>query len=420
MKSATFYKLAGLVVILMFSSAVRADFYLCIDGNGKKKYQDKECAAGEQTEEMELKHIGTLPAEETGSHKGSQTNLNRIQNAHFDTNLESWALASHSQRHAQAFSWIRHDGHQKSGAISVQSTPPVNPEKRFIYEVAMTQCVKLDRGKRYRFAASFKAMGQYKSRHANRVNLYWYQSEDCSTHGQFADYLEPNPDDFGWQRIKKENRLRSLNAKAALITIVQSRRAGNNTQVYWDDIELTPTEMGSNLASKPVVNHQYTLPPGQNYLKNPDFANNLVAWRYSGDTTWVSYAGGHAPGAARLAIFSDKGGYGAHSLSQCVNIGANKIFQAGAKAMVDPVSTQEGGGIFRLSWYEGENCQGRGQAGFKEDRVENINGWQELTIERIEAPPGAQSASIYITRGVNDSGLFAYFFDDVYFKALSE
>ena len=57
---------------------------------------------------------------------------------------------------------------------------------------------------------------------------------------------------------------------------------------------------------------------------------------------------------------------------------------------------------------------------FKEDRVENIDGWQELYIDGIETLPGVQSAKVYITRGVNDSGLFAYFFDDVFFKAVTD
>lgn len=422
MKSGNFCKLTGLIALfLLFSSVAQADIYICIDDKGNKKHQDKECAAGEESEKHDLGHRGKdIPIVKKDDARGSQSEQNRVQNAHFDKNLESWTLASHSQRHADAFQWIGHDGDKNSGAISVQSTPPANPQKRIIYEVVMTQCVKLDRGKRFRFAASFKAMGQYKSRYANRVNLYWYQSQDCSTHGQFADYLEPKPDVSGWQRVTKENRLRSLNAKAALITIVQSRIDGNNQPAYWDDIELIATEIESAIAQTPMVNHRFTLPVGQNYIRNGDFRSNLESWRYSGDTKWVSNVGGNAAGSARLAIFSDKGGYGAHDISQCVNIGANKVFEAGARAMVDPVSTQEGGGIFRLSWYEGINCQGRSQAGFKHDRVENIKGWQDLSIDRIEAPPGAQSANIHITRGVNDSGLFAYFFDDVYFKALPD
>jgi hypothetical protein len=263
-------------------------------------------------------------------------------------------------------------------------------------------------------------MGAYTSRTANRVNLIWHQSDDCSSYAQFAEYLEPDLQVTGWQRITRENTLRALNAKAALITVVQQRIGGNNQPAYWDDIELTPTEFESTAAKASVVNPRYTLPVGQNYIQNGEFQQSLTGWRYSGDTTWVAHVGSNAPGAARLAIVSKNGGYGADELTQCVNIGANKVFEAGAKVMIDPASTQKGGGIFRLSWYEGENCQGRSQAGFKGDRVESANGWQVLTIDRIEAPPSAKSANIQITRGVNDTGLFAFFFDDVYFKALAQ
>jgi hypothetical protein len=250
--------------------------------------------------------------------------------------------------------------------------------------------------------------------------LYWYQSEDCSTHGQFAEYLEPDKDVYGWQRVSRDDNLRSLNAKAALVSIAQSRTAGNNGVVYWDDIELNPVDAEREESGDPLFNQEYTLSIGKNYVVNGEFLYSLKSWQSSGDTKWISYQGGDAPGAARLAIFSDQGGLGAHSFSQCINIGANKVFSAGAKVKVDPVSSQKGGGIFRLSWYENIDCHGRNQAGFVEDRVENVDGWQQLLIDRIEAPPGAESASLYFTRGVNDSGLFTYFIDDVYFIAVPD
>ncbi len=411
------YMLVPLFGLLLMAASLEAKIYRCTDANGKIKLQDRECSSTEQAEEIDPKKLNERISVIAGNgSRGQQFEGNRIQNAHFDHGLEFWK----SEFDTQAFSWINHDGHKSIGATSVQSIPPGNPQKRLIYEVKLSQCVKLDQGRRYRFAASFKAVGEYKSKYANRVNLYWYQSEDCSSQGQFSDYLEPKPNTHGWQRITNEDRLRSLNAKAALITIVQSRTTGNNQKALWDDIELTPTEMEVSTNSKSKVNQQHTLPIGQNYIDNGDFKSNLTSWRHSGDTRWINSEGANTPGAARLAILSDKGGLGGHEFSQCINIGANKLFHAGAKVKVDPISTQKGGGIFRFSWYENVDCQGRSQAGFKEDRVENIDGWQELYIDGIETPPGVQSAKVYITRGVNDSGLFAYFFDDVFFKAVTD
>lgn len=417
MHSTTLNRLVSFIILISASAVANAEFYRCIDAGGKQRYQDKACAEGEQSQLIDLNQLGRkISVVESDPGYTYTSRLNRVRNAQFDQNLAFWS----SERHAQVFRWIEHDGHHKPGAVAVQTTPPVDPQKNVIYEATLSQCVKLDRGRRYRFAASFKAMGHYTSQHANRVNLYWYQSEDCTTHGQFAEYLEPDPNVVGWQRITRDDELRSLNAKAALITIVQSRIGGNHQPAFWDDIELTPTALESTASETPVVNLQSTLPVGQNYLQNGEFDQSLTPWRYSGDTQWVSHVGSNAAGAARLAIASQNGGYGAHDLSQCVNLGANRVFAAGAKVMVDPVSTQEGGGIFRLSWYEGENCEGRSQAGFKGDRVKPVDGWQVLTIDRIEAPPGAQSANIHITRGVNDTGSFAFFFDDVYFKALAQ
>jgi len=399
-----------LAVVLCLSAGADADVYKCTDDNGELKFQDSECAADEEAEIIDLEQLTG------GLSVISKRSANRVNNAHFDKGLEFWKPG----RNPQAFRWIGDDGHEKGGALAVQSMPPDNPEKRVIYEAVMSQCVKLDMGRRYRFAASFRPMGQYKSRHANRVNLSWYQSEDCSTKGQFANYLEPEPAKSGWQRIVHEHRLRSLNSRAALITIVQSRTDGNGQMAVWDDIELTPTEIESATDRKQAVDRRHTLPAGQNYIRNGDFRSDMNSWRYSGDTEWIAYEGGYAPGAARLAISSDNGGFGAYNLSQCVNIGASKEFRAGARIKVDPESTQEGGGIFRLSWYEEEDCRGRSQAGFKEDRVENIDGWQDLSIDRIEAPPNARSANIYMTRGVNDSGQFAFFIDDIFFRAVAE
>lgn len=409
MKPQNSHKIITLFAILLLTTNLDAMIYKCTNEDGGIGLQDNPCSDHEQTEIIELE-LGD--EKDSASHQQLYNNL--VKNGSFDHGLEKWQ----PKYGTQAFNPIDSDGDRKQGAVVVQSTPPKNPEKRLIYQVEMSQCIKLDQGRRYRFAASFKAMGRYKSDHTNRVNLSWYQTEDCSRQGQFADYLEPEPNTHGWQRITKENRLRSLNAKAALITITQSRINANSLQARWDDIELTATEMEPIENEAIEADHQYTLPIGQNHIVNGDFNSGLDFWRHSGNTQWVQNEGVGAPGAIRLAIFSNRGGYGADTLTQCVNIGTNKVFQAGAQVKVDPQSTQKGGGIFRLNWHEKHNCKGRSQAGFKEDRVEYIAGWQELSIDHIEVPLGVHSASIYMTRGVQDSGLFAFFIDDVYFTAI--
>ncbi|MCG8671153.1 MAG: hypothetical protein MI867_17235 [Pseudomonadales bacterium] len=338
---------------------------------------------------------------------------NLINNYDFDHGLSAWI----PKYDTDAFSHVTEDSVEQNGVLQVVTSPPLNPVKNRIYSAALNQCVKLRDGIEYRFAASFKAVGDYLSKHANRVNLIWYQSDDCTTKGQFGEYLEPVDDRYGWQRMERKV-TRSLNAKAALIEISQNKVSANNVPALWDAIELVPLSFKKQVSLKSM--NQYTLPIGTNYLKNSTFSEDLEHWRHSGDTTWASDEGVDALGAARLAIFSDKGGYGAHNFSQCVNLGSPRVFAFGAHVKVDPTSTYEGGGILRLSWYEGLKCKGRSQSGFKQDRVEYVQGWQSIGVDQVVAPENAVSARVSFTRGINDSGNFAYFVDDVFFVAIPE
>lgn len=340
----------------------------------------------------------------------SEITNNLVKNSGFDHNLNYW----HSRHDLEPFSHDSRGGHTKSGSLAIRTKPPERPKKHVFYRASISQCIRLNDGLRYSFAASFKPKGVYLSQHTNRVNLSWYQSDDCSVGGQFGTYLEPKPDNDGWQRIARTV-TRALNAKSAQVEISQNKVSANKISALWDDIELVTTER-QIVHNTPDIS-RFTLPLGANYIKNSEFSKNLENWRYSGDTVWASDVGAETDGAARLAIFSDRGGYGTHSFSQCINIGSPRVFTFGAKVKVDPVSTFEGGGIFRLIWYEGLNCRGRSQAGFKEDRVEYIDDWQSIGVDEIIAPENALSTSIYLTRGIDDSGSFAYFVDDVFFVA---
>jgi hypothetical protein len=335
---------------------------------------------------------------------------NLVSNPNFDSSLDSW----YPKYDTKAFSYSSDEGGTKNGVLSVVTLPPVNPKKNIIYEASMTQCIQLADGLKYRFSAYFKPMGDYLSEHTNRINLIWYQSADCSKGGQFSTYLEPNGDIEDWQRIER-NVTRSLNAKAVLIEVSQRKTTANNVPALWDSIELIPVTF-KDKASAPVKSENI-VPVGTNYLLNPEFSKNLDHWKYRGDTTWAGQEGEASDGSARLAIFSDSGGFGAYSFYQCVNLGSQSIFSFGAKVKVDPISTFEGGGILRLSWYEGINCGGRSQAGFKHDRVEYVDDWQTIGVDEIIAPVNAASARVSFTRGINDSGTFAYFIDSVFFVA---
>jgi len=412
------YKFLLLIILPLTTFQAAAQLHKCRQLNDNISFQNSPCLDGQQEEILDLKQLNkkiTSPLNQApqSSPNDNQERINKIKNPGFNKGINFW----HGTHDPQAFQHSTRYGNSLLGAVKVRSIPPKNPKKDYIYQAALSQCIELGQGKEYRFAASFKSIGKYLKPHSNRVNLYWYQSSDCTTKGQFGAYLEPETNKNNWHRLVLNKRKRSLNAQSARIEIKQSRTSGDDATAFWDDIELTPVTF--KIEKPHIIHHQYTLPKEHNYLKNPDFIDGLNNWRHSGDTQWVYSEGFKALGAARLGIFSKQGGYGADSFSQCVNIGAHKIFTLGATVKVDPTSTQKGGGIFRLNWYENLNCTGRSQAGFKEDRVDYKTGWQQLNIESIEVPKNTHSASIYFTRGVRDSGLFAYFIDDVYFKAIS-
>lgn len=374
------------------------------------------------TAQMTLfKDAGSFSAENgapSGDREGKgaiRNEVNRVSNGGFESGLEGW----HSRRSLEAFR-VSGENSGKTSVLAVESTPPKEIKERVIYEAKLGQCVPLEDGRRYRFSAQFNAQSIAKSEHANRVNLSWYQSTDCSTRGQFATYLEPDGDKEGWQTVSRNNVLRALGARSAKIAVTQNRRPGNTGLVYWDDISLVPTESVKLGKSAGVGTSGPIPPPGTNYLENGAFKEGLNGWAHTGDTEWTGSTGFQAPGAARLAIVSDDGGYGAYSFSQCVNLGKDRVFKASARVKVDPSSTEKGGGIFRLSWYEFYGCRGRSRAGFVEDRIENVKGWQDLTIESTQAPEDASSVNVYFTRGIEDTGAFAYFIDDVFFRSIKE
>lgn len=338
---------------------------------------------------------------------------NRVSNGSFETDLAGWQV----QDSPGAFSGYNKESGPQSGVVAVSSDRPDEIEERVVYEARLSQCIPLQNGKRYRFSARFKSESKPGSKHANRVNLGWYQTEDCSGRGEAAHYLEPDYDKQGWQSLSVDGARRALGADSAEIEITQDRRPGNTKRVFWDDIALVPIEWREEQASASEFSGP-TPPTGSNYLANGAFGSNLDGWGHTGDTQWSESSGFKDPGAARLAIVSDDGGYGAHSFGQCVNLGKDRRFRAGARARVDSSSTEKGGGIFRLAWYESADCRGRNRAGFSQDRVEDVAGWQQLKLEGIEAPDQASSVRVYFTRGVEDTGTFAYFVDDVFFQSV--
>jgi len=408
-------KILPLLMVFLIAASAESKIYVCTDDDGKVKMQDSECLSTEKSEEILLgtpKNDVLIAA--GNSREAKQEGKNRIRNAHFDSGLEFWEFDN------PLFGWTDSYEGNGNGSVVVRSLSETNPKTRHIYEAVMSQCVKLEQGRRYRFAGSFNAKGEHKSGWAYRAKLSWYPTDDCSGQSQSAGFLVPKPNTAGWQRIVFENELRPLNAKTALIEFVQSRVASSSQEALWDDIELTPTEMEDSTNTKSAIGSQHTLPIGQSYILNGDFEFDLENWRYGAEARWASSEGTNASGAARVSASSD-GGYRRTPLFyQCINFGANKKFRAGARVKVAQESTQQGSGVFGIVWAEKVNCEGRTQADATINRVTNITGWQELAINDLEVPPGAQSLWVNLSVGVRDSGLFAVYFDDVFLEAVAE
>ncbi|WP_078084767.1 DUF4124 domain-containing protein [Microbulbifer mangrovi] len=404
-----------LLAILLIPRPLIAALYQCTDVDGHTSFQDTPCAG--QIEERNLDEAALSSRINISGEKGAAIKPrfgNRVFNGDFSQGIEGWS----AEKNPHFFQWATSSGLPETGALAVQSTPPEHPKERRIYNAELSQCVPLEDGRRYRLSARYQPVGFFKARQTNRINLVWYKSEDCSTGGTFAAYLEPKPSVRGWQQVTRDRLLRNLSAKSAKITVSQSRTSAKGEQAMWDDIALEPLEFQQTSRSATFYDPKFTRPLGANYVFNGNFSQQLNGWQTSGDTRWTAGEGKGYTGGARLAITSAKGGYGAHTFSQCINIGADRVFSAAADVKVDSRSNQEGGGIFRVSWYEETECKGSSESAHREDNVEYIDGWQRLTISRLEAPPNAQSVKLRMTRGVRDTGSFAFFLDNIELRSI--
>lgn len=338
---------------------------------------------------------------------------NLLLNSTFEHQMDHWkprkAVASSSSFEVES-----------DGVLMMKSEVP--PENRYIYENTVEQCVKLDNGEKYRLQADFKAdqvlTGEYadKAIIANRIYIVWYESLDCSRGGQSGGWIEPR-NITGWQHLSVDNQTPAFGAKAALIKVTQNGRYSLGYVAYWDNIQFFATALADPASQDPrPVNSEYTAPLNENYLLNPSFSENLSDWR-SYRTTWSSF-GYRIPGSAKVSYESKKGGFGTGALSQCVNIGENTKFVLGAMVNKDPESTQDGSGRLRVTWYNKENCSGRGKTDRNSVSFEHIQDWHELKVENLHAPEHTQSVIIELIQAIAGKGTYTVYWDDVYFKAV--
>ena len=218
------------VLLVVFSFSTHAGIYQCVGSDGKTVFKDSECDDDESLEKsydpQELLDRTTIIG--GGVRKAYGLNENLIVNASFENELADWRVPVGAE-------WVSVGGIYGTGALVIQAERP--PEDKYIHETVVDQCLSIEEDKTYEFTAQFfTATAPIKSS-ANRANVIWYESSDCTTGGQWGAYLEPKKNIPGWQRLVRKKLSPSLGAKAVLITIVQKGRYSNNGRAHWDNLK---------------------------------------------------------------------------------------------------------------------------------------------------------------------------------------
>lgn len=405
-----------LLGFLFFSAISNAEIFQCTDLSGKTTFKDKECNSDEVLQNKTdaastMEKMNISPAYIDNAHPIGK---NLLKNSTFEDKLVDWVVPSGA-------SWAGNKGADTSGGLIIQSE--IAPIDNYVHETKVSQCVVLGEGAKFKLKAQFKAGKVFRGKnaktasYANRVNVIWYESLDCTTGGQFGWFIEPK-NMYGWQDLSYENLNPAFQAKAAKITIVQNASYAGGHKGYWDNIIFAASEISDQSDNKvDQPRSKYTLTANRNYVKNGGFTYDLSGW-HSWKAKW-SFYGNKLPGSAKVTFEREKS-MGTGALDQCVNIGRNTLFELGASVKKDKKSTQSGGGRIRVSWNEKENCKGNIKGDNNVADIKDIEGWQKLEVNNLVAPVGTQSAHIELIQSIAGPGKFSVFWDDVYFKAIMQ
>lgn len=383
-----------------------AGVFKCFDNFGNTIYKDTECESNERLDKI-IEIEATIYPEIDSGPLGKNLLLNNL----FENKLSDWRVPLGAL-------WSVNGGVNNSGALVIHASKP--PDDKFIYETVVEQCVILNAGEKFGVSADVKLVKTPLRASANRVNVIWYESTDCTTGGQWGAYIEPKAENFAWQKLSNTNLTPALGAKAAKITIVQNGRFSNDADVFWDNVVFSATEMFSQSVQPTVAasQDQFNLAIGENYILNGTFNENVESWRHGWKTEWTSLHGDVSAGAAMVKANSDSGSIGRSAFSQCVNFGNHSNFDLGASFKRDESSSQPGGGRLRLSWYQNNNCDGRSKTDIKWIDPQDVAGWQRLKVTGLRPAENSRSASIQIIQTVSGKGDFTAYWDDIYFKAV--
>lgn len=338
---------------------------------------------------------------------------NLLQNGSFDSALNPWI--------AEEFAtWSSGIGVDSSGALVINA-PEITSDSRIIYEKSVSQCVPLKAGVEFDLEARFQYPETMpENPHANRINVIWYETPDCTRGGQFGSYAEPQLVRGEWQRVARRALVPALGAVAARIEIAQNQRGNNNAEAVWDDVVFTMTKSKVAEETPDTESAEFTRPMGENYVQNSRFDSNIDAWwpKPSKRLQWHDAGDPHGGVIAASLPNDSDSSMGTGSFSQCINIGSHTRFELGAMVKLDPSSTQRGGGRLRPAWYQGLNCAGRNSASGKHADVDkDATGWQSLVVRDLTPKFNAKSVRISVIHSIEGRGEHTLWWDDFYFRA---
>ncbi|WP_126454235.1 hypothetical protein [Sulfuriflexus mobilis] len=399
--------------LVLFSAPIHAETFQCPDQTIPKDGMCQDIWGAENNPRI-TGNADKISTAKRYTDYASPLGKNLLKNSMFSNKLVDWKVPVGA-------SWEPNQGVLLGGALVIQAEIP--PEDKYIHETTVEQCVLLGPGDKFQLKAQFKVEQVLTGKHAekagvaNRANVIWYESTDCTTGGQYGWFIAPK-NEYGWQSLIGRSLTPAFKARAAKITLVQNGRYSRGYKGYWDNISFAASEILEQSDNEPKQpNPEYTLALNENYVRNGEFDKDMSSWR--GWKAGWSLVGNTSPGSAKVSFETKESGFGAGALDQCVNIGRNMTFELGASVKKDELSTQMGGGRIRVSWNAKENCTGRSKTdGKSADINKDVDGWQHLKVKGLVAPTDTHSVHIELIQSIAGPGRFSVYWDDVYFKAV--